>query len=330
VSYLDDLPEAVARVIRTQMVTEYATVSAAGAPIDTPTFAFTSPDLETLDVATGLAYPLKAERARRNPKVGLLIEGGPGRPIVSVAGFAAVRDADLQGNLERYLAETILTPLIDPRTADWNITTRAVWYLARVFVSIKPAAIRWWSDDAALDAPPQTWRAPSGTVYPVSDPEPVGAPSAPAPWRQPAWPDLARAALARGARAHLTLLDADGFPLPFPAGEAVLEESGFRLAVPRGAPWSDGTASLSFEGREMFLGRAARAGEAVRFEVERAMPLFPLAADFTEILQPTPQTRTALMTRLEREVERRGQPLPTAPPGPPHPTAGALARAAAG
>jgi hypothetical protein len=328
-SFLNDLPADVAHLLRTQTVAEYATVSAAGTPIDTPTFAFIGPDLATLDVATGLAYPLKAERARRNPKVGLLIEGGPGRPVVSIAGLAAVRDADLQANLERYLAETILTPLIDPEVVDWATTSAAVWYLARVFVSITPKHIRWWSDPGAMNAPPQEWRAPADTVFPPSDPEPVGAPSPAAAWPQPPWPEVAAAAVARGAPAHMALMDADGFPLPYPVRDVVLDAHGFRLRPPRGAPVAEGPASLSFAGREMFLGRAVADSEGVRFEVERALPLFPLAADFTEILYPKPETQAALMSRLRREAERRGQPAPTAPPKPPAPTAGARLRAQA-
>ena len=327
-TYLEQLPPDVAGLIQTRFLTEYASVSRAEVPIDTPLLVFTSADLKTLDVATGLADPAKAERARRNPKVGLLLEGRPEEPVVSIAGFAAVRDADLQANLDRYLSESIAQPPLDPEIMDWNITRRAIWYLTRIIICITPSHVRWWRNHAAMDEPAREWRAPPGTVYPVSDPAPAGKSSEAPRWPQPPWQDLAKSALARNVSGHLTLLDAEGHPLPIRAREVEAHREGFRLVIPKGAPWSQGKATLSFEGREVFVGNATNEDGATLLRVERSLPVLPLTQDYTEVLEPKPGTKAALMKRLEQELARRGQRIPSIPPDPPHPTAGAKLRRA--
>jgi hypothetical protein len=327
-NYLEQLPDKVAEMIRTQFVAEYATVSAAGVPIDTPTLVHTSEDMTTLDIVTGLSYPAKAERARRNPKVGLLMELGPNDPVISVAGLAAVRDADLQGNMDRSIAETVLAPYVAGQDYQ-SVVRQAVFYFTRVFVAIAPVEIRWWPNWAATDGPGEVWRAPADTVFPQSDPTPSGKPS-PAPgWPERDWRELSRHAIERKGPAHLTLTDKDGFPLPFRAREVHAEPDGFRLRMPASVPWSQGKATLSFEGLENFVGEVTREGEAFRMRVERALPILPLMDPPTQALTPTPEIRARLMERLEYECGRRGLPIPTMPAEPPKPTAGCLRRARA-
>jgi len=141
-SGLTALPDEVVATIERSSVTEFATVTRAGVPIDTPLFSFPSDDLATLDVATGLSYPAKAERARRNPKVGMFLPTGPDQPVVLVRGRAAVRDGDLQANAERYVAETGFDAV--GFGLPWAEARKAVWYWTRVIIEVTPERVHWW------------------------------------------------------------------------------------------------------------------------------------------------------------------------------------------
>jgi hypothetical protein len=191
-SGLRELPEKVFRLIESGVVAEFSTVSSAGVPIDTPTYYFPSDDMETLDLATGLPNPAKAERARRNPKVGLLIEGAADEPIVVVRAHAAVRDSDIQSNAIRYLAETGYRGISHGIT--WEKARLAVTYWSRIIIENKPERIYWWDNPAAVDGPPQVWNAARGTAYPQSDPPPPGK-MQPSAWPVRAWQVVAKFAV---------------------------------------------------------------------------------------------------------------------------------------
>jgi len=317
-SGLNDLPKRIREFIETGVVAEFATVSAAGVPIDTPTYYFPSDDLTTLDVATGLPNPAKAERARRDPKVGLLIEGAPDEPVVAVHARAAVRDADLAANTIRYLSETGFKGVSHGVT--WAQAREAVTYWSRIIIENTPERIYWWDNQAALGGPPQVWSAPADQVYPHSDPSPSGK-MQPSAWPVRPWQEVARDALSRVPAAHLSVLDEHGYPSPMRAKSIELVDEGFRLVLPRGLPWAcEGQASVTFAGFFTFIGDAhPKAGE-VLFRVERALPEHPSTKDTKEVLQPSEDTRRKAMARLEHEAQRRGQSIPPVPLELPPPT----------
>jgi len=325
VRFLDQLPEDVSATILSEYTAQWASVSAAGVPINTPSSLLIGPDETTLDIMTGLAYPIKAERARRNPKVGLLIEATGGGPVISVAAVAAVRDADLQANVDRGLAETALV-MQHVGMKDWASARQAIWYFTRIFILAAPFHIRWWPSRKAMNSVPHSWRAPADMPFPQSDPAPRGPVSKAPAWPRPAWQDLAHQAFARGSNGHLTLLDSEGFPIPIGVLEAEITPVGFSLSIPRGAPWCQGKASLTYEGVETFVGEAIADGDRFEFKVERPLPILPFAQDITQVLTPTPENRAALMSRLEAELARRGQPAPIIPEYHPEPTPGARRR----
>lgn len=310
-SFIDELPDDVAWLIRSGLVAEYATVTGKGVPIDTPTYYFPSADETSLDIGTGLAYPAKAERARRNPKVGMLIERGPDEPVVSIAGYGAVRDADMQANLDRYVAET--AHMLPPGGA-WEAMRRSIFYWTRMYIAVSPEVIRWWPNRAAAHSDePQVWRAPEGSVFPPSDPAPPGPMSKPPEWPLPPWREVVDEPLQRGSPGHLTLCDGDGFPLPLRVQDIVANDEGFAMQVPASAPWREGQATLSFLGREVFVGEARAGPDGTFLKVERAMPIFPLTSPDGTVPRPDRETRALLVARMEEELARRGQPVPVVP-----------------
>lgn len=323
------LPEPVSRFIDSCIHAEFATLTASGVPLDTPVFAFKAIGGTSIDIATGLAYPAKAERARNNSKVGLLLEGLPHEPVVSLAAFAAVRDADIQANVERYIAETIAYYEAYSQGNPWSVARAAVCYWPRIFVLCTPKRILWWPNAAAMDAPPQRWEAPPDTLYPKSDPAPAASPSAAPGWPLSDWRARAREMVSLGVNGHMTLTDSAGFPLPIRATSVTLVDDGFEVKVPAGAPWEPyGPASLCFIGTATFVGAARPRQGSIHFIVDRILPTLPMVKDFKEIWNPSADTYARLMARLRAELERRGLPMPQIPQQPPAPTEGSVRRSA--
>lgn len=313
------LPARIVDFIEEQVTAEFATMTSAGAAIDTPTYYFPSDDLATIDLATGLGQPLKAERARRNPKTGLMFEGAADEPVVVMRAHAAVRDSDLQANAIRYIAETGFKGISHGIT--WEEARKAVNYWTRVLIVNTPVRIYWWEDQAALDGPPHVWDAPADIVYPESDPAPPGSTSR-SPWPPRPWREVAEDALKLGSVPHVCVPDEAGYPLPMLARRCELVEEGFRLAMPRGVPWTmSGKGNLTFAGFQSFLGEAVAVGEHdLLYRVERAQPQPPSLRDTKEVLQPAEETRRRQMERVQYEVERRGQSIPEIPEALPPPT----------
>lgn len=317
-SSLHDLPEHVFRMIESGVVANFATVTAKGVPVDTPTYYFPSDDMATIDLATGVPNPAKAERARRNSKVGLLIEGRPEEPVVVIRAHAAVRDSDIQSNAIRYLAETGYKGISHGIT--WEQSRLAVTYWSRIIIVNAPERIYWWDSLDALDGPPGVWNADPGTVWPQSDPAPHGN-STPGNWTARPWQDVAADAVASGDNCHLSVIDPDGFPLPMRANGFELVDEGFRLAMPKGTPWAlKGPACLTFAGFRTFVGQAEPEDGTVLFRAERAMPQHPSTLDTKQVLQPAEEILAKTRTRLEAELARRGQQLPVIPDEPPERT----------
>jgi hypothetical protein len=321
------LPADVARLIASAMLCEFGTISAQGVPIDTPLFCFAGPSSRSIDVGTGLAYPAKAERARRNPKVGILLEGGPSQPVISIGALATVKDADIQANAERYIAEVIAYFDSFSVGNPWSVARQAVWYWARIFMLATPKKILWWRSPAHLDEPPERWDAPADFEYPPSDPTPNTPPSAAAKWPTREWRERVQELLAINLTGHLTLID--GYPLPLRTRSSELVSDGLVLNVPKGAPWQrlQGKASLCFAGQATLIGDVNAGASGTHFAVERMLPDLPLVLDPREIWTPSDAIRQKLSARLEQELARRGQPLPMIPEQPPAPTPGSVTRA---
>ena len=311
-STLHDLPRHIFALIESGVVAEFATVNAMGVPIDTPTYYFPADDMATIDLATGVPNPAKAERARRNPKVGLLIEGRPEEPVVVIRARAAVRDRDIQSNAIRYLAETGWKGISHGIT--WEKARLAITYWSRIIIENTPERIYWWDNHAALEGPPGVWNAAPDTVWPVSDPA-HESPITPGNWKAWPWREVAVAALATGHAGHLSVMDTDGFPVPMRTRSLELVDEGFRIIVPRGMPWAFvGPACVTFAGFRTFVGEAVpQEGDLVLFRVARALPQHPSTLDTKQVLQPAEETLAKTRARLEAEMARLGQVLPVIP-----------------
>lgn len=305
-------------VFERALTCEYASLTRDLRPI---TWAVTPYQGErSLDVSTGLSYPDKAERARRNPQVALLFSDLTGcssatTPVVLVRGRARVRDADLQANTDRYVRESHAKTSRMSATP-WFLKRRMGWYFSRIWIEVWPQSMLWWPG-GLLDSEPLRWDRGPLTV-PPSDPAPTGK-RPPGRLRPPVdWRPFADRAQRLGAPVLTTV--AHGSPLPLRTRAVRRTAEGFRVDLPVGVAATDGPACLTFhrvgpglEWQEnvVLVGQARVQGTSAVVTVERALNDWSLAGSSWQRMRAFTGPGRSLRRRLAHEADRRGQPVPT-------------------
>jgi hypothetical protein len=302
---------------------EYASLTSAGAPVTVPATPYVGAG--SLDVSTGLSYPAKAERARRNPKVALLYAdalgaGMSGAPVVLVQGHAAVRDADLQLNTDRYVRSSLIKLPAAGKGQPKALLRRLVFYYARIWIEITPTRIRWWPDrDLAHE--PQQWQIDPAAPLPQSDPTPSGR--QPPAWLDPppGWREVAARALEALPFADLTVVAQDGFPLCLPVAAGAFEGEEVPLRIGSGAPeLAMGPACLTVHGHDeqfttqenhTLVGTLTQGADGPRLRVERALADWSITGNRAQAAIGFLRKGRRLAPRLKAEAARRGQPVPT-------------------
>ena len=316
-------PRAALDVAERFLTTEYASLTRAGEPITWPLTPYAGVDGTTIDVSTGLSYPLKAERARRDPRVALSFSDPAGSgledaPVVVVQGLATVRDADLRANSARYLREwSRKLPVTAAKTPDFALS-QMDWYWTRIWIGVTPRRVLWWPD-GRLDREPLRWEAPDTVVAPASDPAPAGPSSG--SWAAGAvdWRRRAAGAVDRFGPPVLTTVDAEGWPLPLRTVSAAPTEDGFDVQVPAGVDIVPGPAFLTFHRHAATMehqenlglaGVASVGAGVVHVRVDRTLNDFPLPRNPVRRAVQMMGAGRRLRPRLAYEAERRGQQVP--------------------
>jgi hypothetical protein len=276
----------------------------------------------TLDVSTGLTYPAKAERARRNPNVALLFAdpvGAAQAPVVLIQGHAAVRDADLQANTDRYVRVSGAKLPASVEGQPKAVLRRLAFYYARIWVEITPLRIDWWPD-RSLEARPQQWRAQDGTQAPASDAAPSGR--QPPAWLDPPahWRDVAARALQALPLADLTAVDDEGFPVAVPVTAGSLQGDVVSLSVGAAAPaLPAGPACLTLHGHDerfttqenhTLMGVLENGDGGIGLRVERALADWSITGNRLQRSIGFLRKGRRLSPRLKSEAARRGQQVP--------------------
>ncbi|MEO7804799.1 MAG: hypothetical protein ABIS18_10935 [Actinomycetota bacterium] len=135
-----------AEIFERYVAAEYAYFTPKGEPLCWPVTPYWYPNTQSLAIATGLAYPKKADYAKLNPKVALLFSdatssGLPSGDHVSVKADASVKDTDIQANTDRYVLE-LRQKFPMARLAINRLTVGLLdFYLPRLWIDMVPVDI---------------------------------------------------------------------------------------------------------------------------------------------------------------------------------------------
>lgn len=319
-------PPALLDWVERSFTCEFATVTSTGQPLTHPITPHASVDGRTIDLATGLAYPLKAERARNHPKVGILFSDPTGTgmrraPVVFVKGEATVRDADLQANTDRYVALSMAKFSTIGRLLPTSLHRTGTWYYARIWIHVTPLEVLVFPD-GDTNRSPEVWTAAPGTHAAPSDPKPAksraqGGNAFEAP---PDFREGLRYSLAHLGKPVLTIVDAQGFPIPTRMLDARLDGDELVLTAPRHriAPLA-GKACVTFhmhperftsQENLVFVGEARETPEGARVRIDRQIGSFSLGRSLFDTARNVFGRGKELHRRMRMEAERRGQPVP--------------------
>lgn len=323
-----DLPEELVPLMMESHVCEYASITNQGSPITSPLIPNPGQDGMSIDINTGLAYPWKAERARKNPKVCLLYSDPGGlrdknSPIILIYGHAVVRDSDLQGNTDRYVgvvrSNSSLFGKMPLFVLDWM-----AGYIARIWISIYPLKVLWWPG-RNLDQKPEDWQAPHGIILPQSDPPPKALDVSHPPLTEPPadMHNLLTHAAENLGQPVLTVVDTEGYPVPFRTAKCQVNSKGVQLGLHPAMPVkSNGQACLTFHDLQIkkgemisnenysFCGEYYGNGQSGNFKVQRQLPSASFKRGLGEMIA-LGKMMMRMKSRLQVEAERRGQPVPT-------------------
>jgi hypothetical protein len=165
------------------------------------------------------------------------------------------------------------------------------------------------------------WQAPDGTQAPDSDPAPVGKGlkrlnSPPTEWRSEA--EYAMKSLGKPV---LTVVDTDGYPVPFRTQHASTSVDGFHLELcPHTPAPAQGKASLCFHlhdekvswnENKTFVGEVTGEADTAFFKVDRLLGGLSLKkGSQVRVMLNMLKLRRQMVPRLKPEALRRGQPVP--------------------
>lgn len=304
-------------LIERSVVAHVATLDRAGRPVTWPMTPYLDERSTAIEVSTGVAYPAKAERARRDPRTCVLVGGG-GRPLARLTALATVHDRDLQRNTDRFVAQATVKTGAGWSRLPRRIVRAQTWHWVRIHITLTPIRVEWWPD-GRMEGPARIWTAPATMAAPPSDPPPTGP--SPGGWqRRPGpWRERVEYAAAELGSPTLTSVGPDGYPRITTATVTGIDAAGVDLAVPDLDATGGGRACLTFDrvhGDGEFLGQENAAFTGVfspgtgRFDVERLLPDFSLPARGLAKHRAFVSARRRLSARLEAECARRGQTVP--------------------
>lgn len=282
--------------LRAASVCLFAYLTPRGEPLCWPVTPFWDPERGILAIATGLAYPAKADYAARNPRVAALFPGARHGDLL-LRGRAAVLAGDLQANTDRYVRELRakfpaarigLNPLTVPFLG---------FYLPRLWIEVTP----------------ERWTVPSpAPADPLGAGGGVGIGAADAAALE-AW-------VRREGRAAVAVRAADRYPAISTAAAEPAGGGRVRLAS---AP-ATGPAALTLHRRDlagvrldalMARGEVVAAADGFVFLPRRVVgflgrdPTRPPALLGIFPLSQIPRV-PELRERVRRELARRGLPMP--------------------